>query len=77
MLKLPDHINDLEISKLALSRGVNVRPLSQYYSGLSTPIQSGLLLGFACVQEQDMTFAFSILRQCLIENGIRLDPHKN
>ncbi|WP_336042613.1 PLP-dependent aminotransferase family protein [Acinetobacter dispersus] len=74
VLKLPDHANDVEISALALSRGVNVRPLSQYYSGVDTPIQSGLLLGFACVQEQDMTFAFSILRQCLIENGIELFP---
>lgn len=48
--------------------GINVHPLSQYYSGVDTPIQSGILLGFACVQEQDMTFAFSILGQCSIEN---------
>ena len=76
VLKLPTYVNDVEISRLALSRGVNVRPLSQYYSGVNAPIQQGLLLGFACVQEQDMIFTFSILKQCLIENGVLTTFHK-
>ncbi|MBJ8551960.1 MocR-like pyridoxine biosynthesis transcription factor PdxR [Acinetobacter bereziniae] len=76
VLKLPEHANDVEICRLALSRSINVRPLSQYYSGTHTPIQQGLLLGFACVQEQDMTFTFSILRQCLIENGVHSNVPK-
>lgn len=71
VLKLPEHSDDVAIARMALSRGVKVRPLSRYYSDAARS-QAGLLLGFACVKEKDMLVAFSVLRQCLKEHQIAL-----
>jgi GntR family transcriptional regulator/MocR family aminotransferase len=63
VLSLPDGLDDVEVAREALERGVAVRPLSGYYAG--RPAESGLVLGFACVAERDMTPPFEILVECL------------
>lgn len=70
VLKLPEHADDVAIAQLALTRNVNVRPLSKYFSLRDQHTQRGLLLGFACVAEKEMLMAFSVLRQCLKEHQI-------
>ncbi|MDM1246256.1 PLP-dependent aminotransferase family protein [Acinetobacter sp. R933-2] len=69
VLKLPDHADDVAIGQIALTRGVKVRPLSQYFIQNQNATR-GLLLGFACVAEKEMLMAFSVLRQCLKEHAI-------
>lgn len=63
VMSLPDWMSDVEVARAALERGVVVRPLSRYYAGKSP--ESGLLLGFACLNEQQMQGPFSILVECL------------
>ena len=63
VLSLPDWMDDVQVARAALARGVAVRPLSRYYAGRAR--ESGLLLGFACVAEHDMLAPFEILVDCL------------
>ena len=63
VLSLPKWMSDVEVAACALERGVVVRPLSRYYVGRSA--ESGLLLGFACLTEQQMQAPFAILAECL------------
>ncbi len=63
VLSLPHWMSDVQVARAALERGVVVRPLSRYYAGRSP--QSGLLLGFACLAEQDMQSPFAVLVECL------------
>ena len=65
VLSLPNWMNDAQVAKTALGRGVAVRPLSMYYTGRSP--ESGLLLGFACLAEQQMQVPFKVLAECLRE----------
>ena len=70
ILKLPNTCDDVAIASKALDRKIYVRPLSQYYMAHHAQAPRGLLLGFACVPEQNMTMAFGVLLQCLREHGI-------
>lgn len=63
VLSLPNEMNDVQVARAALERAVAVRPLSKYYAG--QPTESGLLMGFACVSEQEMRAPFEILVECL------------
>lgn len=70
ILKLPSEYDDVLIASQALDRGVKVRALSQYFIKNYSTRQKGLLLGFACVNEQEILVAFGILLQCLREAGV-------
>lgn len=73
VMSLPDWMSDVAVARAALQRGVVVRPLSRYYAGKSP--ESGLLLGFACLTEQQMQGPFSILVECLqAQQAIRSMP---
>jgi GntR family transcriptional regulator/MocR family aminotransferase len=63
VLRLPDDVDDVQVTRRALESGVVVRPLSRYYSGAARC--SGLLLGFACVPEARMLAPFERLMSCL------------
>ncbi len=59
VVALPAHVDDVAIAASALADGVVVRPLSRYYQH-NAP-QRGLLLGYACVKEEDIGPAFQVL----------------
>jgi len=71
ILKLPSNMDDVLIASNALDQGVKVRALSQYYTKHYSTRQKGLLLGFACVREQEILVAFGVLLKCLRNAGIR------
>lgn len=73
VLSLPQGMNDVAVAREALSCGVAVRPLSRYYAGRTRA--SGLLLGFACVAEQDMRAPFEQLVRCLRQQAPRTSHH--
>ncbi|AUT50313.1 DNA-binding protein [Achromobacter sp. AONIH1] len=66
VLTLPPDMDDLRVVEEARARGVLTRPLSRYYAdpALRRP---GLLLGFACVPEQDIARKFEVLLDSLAE----------
>ncbi len=68
VLRLPDEADDVAITAAARARGIVVRPLSRYYLG--EPARKGLLLGYACVPEEDIGPAFDVLLGCLRESGV-------
>lgn len=62
-LPLPQTVDDSAITQRAAERQVLVRPLSRYYQ---TPNQQrGLLLGYACVAEDEMDKPFNALAECM------------
>ena len=63
VLRLPDGSDDVAVTQQAQQRGVLTRPLSRYYARGGT--QRGLLLGYACVQEEHIAPAFELLLGCL------------
>ncbi|MES2530727.1 MAG: PLP-dependent aminotransferase family protein [Pseudomonadota bacterium] len=63
VLRLPDGTDDVAIAQAAQARGVLTRPLSRYY--LHGGARRGLLLGYACVQEENIAPAFHVLADCL------------
>jgi GntR family transcriptional regulator/MocR family aminotransferase len=63
ILNLPDNSNDVAISEAANAKGVLVRPLSRYY--MLDNARQGLLMGFACVPEEQMAKAFTLLLDCI------------
>lgn len=63
ILNLPLTADDVAIAQAASARGILVRPLSRYYFG--TRVHKGLLMGFACVPEEDMERAFLKLLPCI------------
>ena len=73
ILKLPQHCDDLHISQLLSQQQIHTRALSSYYMQPALNAQKGLLLGFACVKAQYMSAAFGVLRQTLLDAGVRLD----
>lgn len=73
VLKLPHDLCDVHIAKQCLEKGIKVRSLSKYYTDHASHMQKGLLMGFACVPEQEMYIAFSQLLQCLKDAGIKLN----
>ena len=59
-LHLPAQCDDRAVAKEAQERGIAVRPLSNYYRDVSNA-KSGLVLGYACVEESNIAPAFAIL----------------
>ena len=53
----------MAIAAAANTRGVLVRPLSRYY--MLPNHRRGLLMGFACVPEEQMAAAFTLLLECI------------
>lgn len=70
VLRLPAAIDDSALAKDALNVGIVVRPLSRYYSILGD-VQKGLLLGYACVKEEDIPTSFAILAKVLKKYGVK------
>jgi len=60
VIQLPEGSDDRLVAAAALERNIVVRPLSGYYA---RPAQapSGLLLGYACVADEEIAPAFSEL----------------
>ncbi|MGO4330810.1 PLP-dependent aminotransferase family protein [Cupriavidus sp. 2TAF22] len=71
VLCLPDSADDVAIAEQAGRRGILVRPLSRYFLG--SAVQRGLLLGYACVPEEQIGPAFEVLLGCL--RDVRLLSH--
>ncbi|MGF6190296.1 PLP-dependent aminotransferase family protein [Serratia sp. 2723] len=63
VLNLPDDADDVAIAAAANERGVLVRALSRYY--MLPNARRGLLMGFACVPEEQMAAAFDVLLECI------------
>lgn len=57
VLGLPDGTDDINIAHTALEHGIVVRPLSNYYL-YPQQVKRGLLLGFGCVPEDQITLEF-------------------
>jgi len=64
VLNLPNSMSDRHVVQAIHERGVLTRPLSRYYGGESSPRQ-GLLLGYACVPEQNIARKFEVVVDCL------------
>lgn len=62
-LRLPPQCDDKVIAREALALGIAVRPLTSYYHapGSAQSAQSGLVLGYACVQDAEIAPAFAVL----------------
>jgi GntR family transcriptional regulator/MocR family aminotransferase len=63
VLRLPDDADDQAIAAACKARGILARPLSRYFIG--PRVEQGLLLGYACVPEEEIAPAFAILLECL------------
>ena len=63
VLRLPDEADDQAIAMACKARGILARPLSRYFIG--PQVQQGLLLGYACVPEEEIGPAFAILLECI------------
>lgn len=63
VLHLPSGCDDVAIAREAQRRGVLTRPLSRYYQRDAG--RRGLLLGYACVQEERIEPAFRVLLGCI------------
>ncbi|MES0301676.1 PLP-dependent aminotransferase family protein [Citrobacter sedlakii] len=66
ILNLPDEVDDVAVAASANAQNILVRPLSRYY--LTAQRKQGLLLGFACLTEEQMVPAFATLLDCLRDN---------
>ena len=53
----------MAIARAAEARGVLTRPLSRYYQRGGA--RRGLLLGYACVEDEHIEPAFRVLLECL------------
>jgi GntR family transcriptional regulator/MocR family aminotransferase len=68
VLRLAPHIDDEAVARAAGLRGILVRPLSRYFQ--AEPKERGLLLGYACVPDEEIAPAFALLLECLREAGV-------
>lgn len=59
-------MNDVMLAEMAKSRGLSLAPLSIYYQ-TSTPV-SGLVMGYAGIDETQMNKSFKVLRSLLQEH---------
>lgn len=64
VLNLPDDLSDQKVVQAAHERGVLMRPLSRYYAGEQAPRQ-GLLLGYACVPDNQIARKFEVVLDSL------------
>lgn len=72
MLKLPVGMDDVMLSAHIQQRGVTVKPLSSYY--LRPTSNRGLLLGYAAVEEHNMSQAFDIIVDSI--QAVQNDPFR-
>ncbi|KCV50581.1 PLP-dependent aminotransferase family protein [Bordetella bronchiseptica] len=66
VLDFPPGLDDKQVMQAAHARGVLTRALSRYYAEGTTPRQ-GLLLGYACVPENDIARKFELVLDSLAE----------
>jgi len=69
VMSLPDQVDDIALARLAGENGIYVRPLSSYY--LTAQRKKGLLLGYACVEDNAIEPAFMVLMSCLAQQRQR------
>lgn len=63
VLKLDPASDDVAIAREANAKNLLVRPLSRYFLGETK--RQGLLMGFACMKEEEMEGAFQTLLECI------------
>ncbi|CAM7288241.1 MULTISPECIES: PLP-dependent aminotransferase family protein [Citrobacter] len=68
ILQLPAGSDDVAIARQANAQDLLVRPLSRYY--VNEEKCSGLLLGFASIEEHEMAAAFTRLATIIRENAV-------
>ena len=68
ILQLPVGSDDVVIAQQANAQGLLVRPLSRYY--VNEEKRSGLLLGFASIEEHEMAAAFTRLVGIIRVNAV-------
>ncbi|WP_414440973.1 PLP-dependent aminotransferase family protein [Burkholderia sp. 22PA0106] len=64
VMQLPDGTDDRAVAQAALERNIVVRALSGYYADRSRAAR-GLLLGYACVPEDEIGAAFGTLAEAI------------
>src|SRR6266702_5227077 len=64
VMQLPQGSDDRAVAAAALERNIVVRPLSGYYAQPSSS-QSGLLIGYACVPDEEIAPAFDTLADAI------------
>jgi GntR family transcriptional regulator/MocR family aminotransferase len=64
VMQLPDGSDDRRVAAAALARNIIVRPLSGYYAQPSLA-PSGLLIGYACVPDEEIAPAFDTLAEAI------------
>ncbi|WJF92034.1 PLP-dependent aminotransferase family protein [Paraburkholderia bonniea] len=64
VLQLPPGVDDRAVAMAALERNIVVRALSGYYAEASRAAP-GLLMGYACVPDEEIAPAFSVLADAL------------
>ncbi len=70
VMQLPEGSDDRAVAEAALARNIVVRPLSGYYSERERAA-AGLLIGYACVPDEEIVPAFDTLGEA-IDIGISL-----
>ncbi|WP_233866931.1 MocR-like pyridoxine biosynthesis transcription factor PdxR [Paraburkholderia adhaesiva] len=64
VMQLPESCDDRAVAEAALARNIVVRPLSGYYAERSRAA-SGLLIGYACVPDEEIAPAFNTLAEAI------------
>jgi GntR family transcriptional regulator/MocR family aminotransferase len=64
VMQLPEGSDDRAVAEAALARNIVVRPLSGYYSARERAA-SGLLIGYACVPDEEIAPAFETLAEAI------------
>ena len=67
IMQLPAEVDDVALAQRANRQGILVRPLSSYYAGEKR--LSGLLLGFASMEETEIRTQFHRLASLINEPG--------
>jgi GntR family transcriptional regulator / MocR family aminotransferase len=64
VMQLPEGSDDRAVAEAALARNIVVRPLSGYYASRERAT-SGLLIGYACVPDEEIAPAFETLAEAI------------
>ncbi|WP_027795048.1 MocR-like pyridoxine biosynthesis transcription factor PdxR [Paraburkholderia acidipaludis] len=64
VMQLPEGCDDRAVAEAALARNIVVRPLSGYYAARARAA-SGLLIGYACVPDEEIAPAFDTLGEAI------------
>ncbi|WP_244828567.1 PLP-dependent aminotransferase family protein [Caballeronia sp. TF1N1] len=64
VLGMPEHVDDREITRHAMTAGVVTRPLANYYMNADAA-RPGLMLGYACVPNDEIAPAFAKLAESI------------